>query len=91
MRNQLVEMGFTRDQVRALFQTEQNLDNINQAVEYLFKTPNGWTHKFSLNPLTQICRICNEERMQHISEMDSSSNMESHAGSVLIRPINHAT
>jgi hypothetical protein len=63
MIKQLVEMGFDREQVKALLQVEANLENVNQAVEFLFKTPNGWTHKFSMNPNTKMCRICREERM----------------------------
>jgi hypothetical protein len=49
---QLELMGFNRQMIEALFESEDAIEDVNHAVELLVKGPNGWTHKFAKNPFT---------------------------------------
>ena len=45
-------MGFNKNMVTALFESEDAIEDVNQAVDLLLPGPNGWTHKFAKNPFT---------------------------------------
>jgi hypothetical protein len=60
-------MGFKRDMIDALFENEDEIEDVNHAAELLIPKPNGmWVHKFSKNPFTLLCKVCNGYAMDHI-------------------------
>jgi len=62
---QIELMGFRRDMIEALFEYEDSIEDVNQAVEMLIYGANGWTHKFVKDPFTQLCKICKGYSMDH--------------------------
>jgi hypothetical protein len=70
MRQDLEVMGFDKNMIQALFEHEDTIVDIIQAVELLVRGPNGWTHRFIKNPFTQLCRICNCYANEHLSEIN---------------------
>ena len=60
-------MGFTLDQIETLFQNEDDIDSIEEALAKMELTPMGYKHKFVPqlgNAKGGLCRICG-----HIEEL----------------------
>ena len=70
MRLDLELMGFDKNMIQALFENEDTIVDINQAVELLVRGPNGWTHRLIKKPFTQLCRICNCYPNEHLREIN---------------------
>ena len=45
-------MGFEKQMIEALLENEEEIEDINHAVELMIQGPNGWIHKFVKNPFT---------------------------------------
>jgi hypothetical protein len=59
-------MGFKRPMIEALFESEEEIEDVNHAAELLIPRLNGmWVHKFAKNPLTQMCKVCNGYALDH--------------------------
>jgi SOS response regulatory protein OraA/RecX len=62
-------MGFKREMIEALFESEDEIEDVNHAAELLVPKNDGtWVHKFSKNPFTQLCKVCNCYAMDHLQE-----------------------
>jgi hypothetical protein len=62
-------MGFKRDMIEALFESEDEIEDVNHAVELLTPKKDGtWVHKFSRNPFTHLCKVCHGYAMDHLQE-----------------------
>lgn len=49
---QLELMGFKKQMIEALFESEDVIEDANHAADLLLQGHNGWTHKFAKNPFT---------------------------------------
>jgi hypothetical protein len=73
---QLELMGFKRDMIEALFDNEDVIEDVNHAAELLIPKPDGtWSHKFSKNPFTNLCRVCSGYAIDHTSERNRPANL----------------
>lgn len=67
MRRDLNLMGFSNNKIRCLFKNEDMIEDTNHAVELLVKGPNGWIHKFVPRKKGPNCRLCNEDKQEHVN------------------------
>ena len=52
--------------IEALFESEDEIEDVNHAAELLMPKSDGtWVHKFSKNPFTHLCKVCNSYAMDH--------------------------
>lgn len=66
---QLELMGFKRDMIEALFESEEVIEDVNHAAELLVPRADGtWGHRFAKNPFTGLCRVCYGYQMEHSQE-----------------------
>jgi hypothetical protein len=62
-------MGFKKDMIEALFESEEVIEDVNHAAELLI--PRGdwtWGHSFARNPFTTLCKVCYGYQMEHAQE-----------------------
>lgn len=66
---QLELMGFKKDMIEALLESEGEIEDANHAADLLLPRPDGtWGHKFARISYTQLCRVCGGHAMDHAQE-----------------------